>query len=472
MRRLLLVLILFFTGITPAQAEENQMIVASRNLYLGADVGVALDLIPDFAAAAQFMWDQVAATDFTKRAPALAKEVIASGADVVGLQEATNWYCKKDFWSKKVVVYNFTQEFLTATKAAGNEYVLASKDGVSALNIGYSIPAIPHLTMVNDPATFQPLFGSDSAACGFEIGDALIVKKNLASHILQVGNVEYEKSYTIVPTIMNIFRGYTWADIDYYGSKVRVITTHLESLWDPDKVPNSAIQAQQLVQDLKDTKMPTIVIGDFNSDPRDPRRDSASNPGGQPEASATCPLKAHSCNAYWIMRDAGFVDVGPDATDPANFTWGMSTLLAGPEMNRYKAAYDLGNKFGFTDRLDYIFLKNGAEARAARLIGNTWPNGSTWNCSKEDQVKNAQEISNAMGIKNPESNFCNDTDHAGVVAVISLPDNHEISPALDPHSQFPFGLWRGVGALLLVFIGYRIKRRVSTVRRGREVGEM
>ena len=29
--------------------------------------------------------------------------------------------------------------------------------------------------MVEDPSTFQPLFGSDKAACGFEIDDAGIL---------------------------------------------------------------------------------------------------------------------------------------------------------------------------------------------------------------------------------------------------------------------------------------------------------
>ena len=39
--------------------EPYRITVMSRNIYLGADVGVALDLIPNFPAAAQFMWDQM-----------------------------------------------------------------------------------------------------------------------------------------------------------------------------------------------------------------------------------------------------------------------------------------------------------------------------------------------------------------------------------------------------------------------------
>lgn len=469
MREIVAALLLLLAGVMPAYAADSEITVLSRNIYLGADVGVALELIPDFAAASQFMWSQVAATDFSKRAPVLAAEIIESRADVVGIQEATRWYCKKNLWSKKTVVFDFTSQLLAATKGAGSEYVLASKDGVDALNIGYSIPAIPYLTMVEDPATFQPLFGSDKAACGFEIGDALLIKKSLQSKVLQVGNSEYEASYSIVPTIMNIYRGYTWADIDFNGSVVRVVSTHLESLWDSNKVPNSALQAQQLLEDLSDTDMPLIVMGDFNSDPRDPRP-FGQNPGGQPEVSAECPLKSHQCSAYWIMRDAGFIDVGPSATDPENFTWGMSALLAGPDVDRYQAGLAQGNEYGFTDRLDYIFTKNGALAKSAKIIGNTWPDGSTWSCLNEEQVANALEIAEAMKIDMPGDNFCNSSDHAGIAATIAITASSELSPALEKHGQLPIGPWRFLALLIGLLVVLKISRRVINARRERASG--
>ncbi len=45
---------------------------------------------------------------------------------------------------------------------------------------------------------------------------------------------------SVVPTIMTIYRGFTWADIRINGTAVRFVTTHLESLWDKDKIPNAA----------------------------------------------------------------------------------------------------------------------------------------------------------------------------------------------------------------------------------------
>ena len=424
MRRLLLasLVALSLIPVVPAQAADTQVKVMTRNLYLGADVGVAMDLIPDLSAAAQFMWDQVKKTDFNKRAPKLAAEVIAKKPDVVGLQEATIWFCKKNILSKRTEVFNFTKQFLAATKAQGTEYVLAQKDGKTALNTGYSIAAVPFVTMVNDPETFQPLFGQDKAACGFEIADALAIRADLADKVLTVGNTEYEQTYTIVPTIMTIYRGYTWADIQIGNTPVRFVTTHLESLWDDNKVPNAAIQAQQLIKDLKETRMPVVVMGDFNSDPRDPRMPANPNPGEQPVASDACPAGTSKCNAYLLMTEAGFTDSGPDPLLPENYTWGMNALLTGPDPVRLKVAKQLGNYAGYTDRLDYIFVKNGIKVSLAGLVGSIAPNNLN-------------------------------TDHAGVVATLEIPaSSTERSADLPEHAPFPISFWQWVGIAVIASI--------------------
>ncbi|MDE3227425.1 MAG: endonuclease/exonuclease/phosphatase family protein [Acidobacteriota bacterium] len=432
MKRLLVALLvaLSLIPVVPAHAAGPQVTVMTRNLYLGSDVGVAMDLIPNLSAAAQFMWDQVKKTDFNKRAPKLAAEVIAKKPDVVGLQEATIWFCKKNVFSKRTEVFNFTKQFLAATKAQGTEYVLAQKDGITALNTGYSIAAVPFVTMVNDPEIFQPLFGQDKAACGFEIADALAIRADLADKVLKVGNTEYEQTYTIVPTIMTIYRGYTWADIQIGNTPVRFVTTHLESLWDENKVPNSAIQAQQLIADLKNTKNPVVVMGDFNSDPRDPRMPANPNPGEQPVASDACPAGTSKCNAYLLMTEAGFTDSGPDPLLPENYTWGMNALLTGPDPVRLKVAKQLGNNAGYTDRLDYVFVKNGVSVTSSGLIGATPPNNLN-------------------------------TDHAGIVATLAINSNvSERSADLPEHAPFPISFWQWVGiAIVAVIIAVVIRKK-------------
>ena len=419
---------IFLVFLTPfsAQATEPTLTVMSRNIYLGADVGVALELIPDMPAAAQFMWDQVNKNDFSKRSIALAAEIKEYKPDVIGLQEATIWYCKKNAWSKKTEIFNFTDQLL---KALDGDYVLASKDGKTAFNPGYSINPIPFLTMVKDPTRFQKIFGQDKAACGFQIGDALAVKKSLADQIVQVGNTEYEASYSIVPTLMTIYRGYTWADINIANIPVRFVTTHLESIWDENKVPNAAKQATQLISDLKETKMPLVVIGDFNSDPRDPRPTNAANPGLQPTDSEECPAGASKCSAYRLMRDAGFNDAGPDSSDPTTFTWGMNALLTGPDADRLKSAQGMGNEYGFTDRLDYIFAKNGIDVTTSQIIGYKAPYA---------------------------------TDHAGVFAEFTIVNTlADQSAPLPEHKPFPISFWQWVGITIAALVVWWIKRRLT-----------
>ncbi len=420
--------VLLATLSTPfsAQAAEPTITVMSRNIYLGADVGVALELIPDMPAAAQFMWDQVNKNDFSKRSVALAAEIKEFKPDVIGLQEATIWYCKKNAWSKKTEVFNFTDQLLDAL---GGEYVLASKDGKTAFNPGYSINPITFLTMVKDPERFQKIFGQDKAACGYQIGDDLAIKKDLSAQVINVGNTEYKASYSIVPTLMTIYRGYTWADIKIENIAVRFISTHLESIWDENKVPNAAKQATQLIQDLKETNMPLVVIGDFNADPRDPRPANAANPGLQPTASEECPAGSSKCNAYRLMIEAGFNDAGPDASDPTTYTWGMSALLTGPDPDRLKSAQGMGNEYGFTDRLDYIFTKNGVDVSTSQIIG----------------------------FKAPYA-----TDHAGVFAEFTILNTLAGQSApLDSHKPFPISFWQWVGIALLALIIWRIGRRLT-----------
>ncbi len=475
--KIVIVFLLFTSLLLPLQAsaaEINQITVMSRNLYLGADVGVALNLIPDMPAAAQFMWDQMKKTNFSARATKLAAEIAAAKPAVIGLQEATVWSCKKGFFSKSVEVWNFTKILLEALEKSGLNYSIATKNGKSASNSGYSIPPIQHITMVNDPEIFQPLFGRNKVACGFTIGDVLLVRNDLVKDIVQVGNTEYDAAYSVVPTIMTIYRGFTWADIRINGTAVRFITTHLESLWDKDKIPNSVAQAKQLVADLQATKNPIVLIGDFNSDPRDPRGPNTKNPGGQPESGLGCSAQVKNpnaanaideCSPYWTMIHNGFTDLGPDAQLGKNYSWGASALLAGPDKARYNDGLLMGNEKGFTDRVDYIFTKGAITLRGVNLIGNDWPNGvNNWPCNSPEQVSSTQEISALMKVSSTGEGVCFPSDHAGLVATIEITQGSGIASALiDSHGRFPLGIWHLVGFLLLSLISF------TTYRTGRRI---
>jgi hypothetical protein len=140
------------------------------------------------------------------------------------------------------------------------------------------------------------------------------------------------------------------------------------------------------------------------------------------------------------MVDAGFTNASPDATDPRYFTWGASALLNGPDSNRIEVAKELGNQYGFTDRLDYIFTKNVYATVSSKLIGNIYPDGSSiWDCGDEK---------------------CFASDHAGLVATIEIPRSMaNQDPALPDHARFPLGIWHFVAIALVSLISWRIARR-------------
>lgn len=422
--------------------------VMTQNLYLGADVGVAIDIIVDpgggtlpdrVQAAAQFMWDQVAATDFTTRAPYLAELSARYAPDVIGLQEATIWRCQKNAVSPAREIYNFTEQYLQATADAGVPYVVAEAGGEKAFNPGFTIGPIPLLSVVEDPATFQPIFGQDTATCGFQMADALLVRADVADRVTEVGQGDYDRKLGI-EGIIDIVRGYAWADLTVSGHSTRFVTTHLESLWSLDEVTAAGDQSRQLVSELADVTKPLVVMGDFNNDPRDPRPAGAPNPGGQPEASEACPAQPVNptpatanteCNSYWVMRSSGYTDIGPDAYDPVNYTWGSEAELAGPDARRIEAALEMGNPYGFTDRLDYVFVKNGVSVKSKNspeVIGNVWPDSAdNWTCENTaNQIDNTEAMSQILadagviGAPILGTGVCFPTDHAGLVSELRI----------------------------------------------------
>jgi hypothetical protein len=114
---------------------------------------------------------------------------------------------------------------------------------------------------------------------------------------------------------------------------------------------------------------------------------------------------------------------------PENYTWGMNALLTGPDPVRLKVAKQLGNYAGYTDRLDYVFVKNGIKVSLAGLVGSIAPNNLN-------------------------------TDHAGVVATLVINSTvSERSADLPEHAPFPISFWQWVGiAIVAVIIAVVIRR--------------
>ena len=186
------------------------------------------------------------------------------------------------------------------------------------------------------------------------------------------------------------------------------------------------------------------------------------------------------------MVDAGYTDSGPDAMDPKYRTWGADGDLAGPNPERLKVSLEQGNDAGFTDRLDYVFTRNGATPVRAEVFGNKWPDADqVWACDDPSQIATTEESSAILaekGLAEPITGrgVCLPTDHAGLLAVVDVsagPQGAVTQSAPPDHSSFRIGLlgWLmiilGVLLLILILVIWGIYRLATRGRRRRRRAE-
>ena len=175
------------------------------------------------------------------------------------------------------------------------------------------------------------------------------------------------------------------------------------------------------------------------------------------------------------MIQAGYSDSGPSSQNLKNATWGASALLAGPDPKRQSAALEMGNSYGFTDRLDYVFLSSQLSVASARVVGNTWPIGENlWQCNSSEQNELSRvaisKMDSSLVAEPPELTQCLPSDHAGLVVEVSVPSGGAMASTYpDAHSPFPIGFWKGSGIALVLFLIWRFRRRATTSRASRAV---
>jgi endonuclease/exonuclease/phosphatase family metal-dependent hydrolase len=256
--------------------------VMTRNLYLGADLGPAINApnLCDAIDAARVIINQVDLTDFPARAKLLAKEIDKSHADLVGLQEVALWrdQTPSDYTTTPAthVRYDFLKSLQQELKARGANYKVAVKQD----EFDQELPA----DMDDNDAT-----GSGPAAfCGADLDgrltmrDVILVRKGSGVKTKDPDMGHFENRYSVklgglVP--INVDRG--WVSViakvaktkKTKGATFKFVNTHLEAFGDPRIREN---QARELVGDSGSgdpyataaplqTKKQLIFVGDINS---------------------------------------------------------------------------------------------------------------------------------------------------------------------------------------------------------------
>ncbi len=289
--------------------------VMTRNIFLGADLGPALDAasFPEFTAANGAILREVDKTDFPRRAVGLAQEILQKKPDLVGIQEGAWWRTGPEPTFEKPYTQgedtgNFTA---TTTRYDFLELLLAELNkNTNKKYKGYEIAIVGNEFNFEAPTDFDNNQSTGTVFGGEIMGrltmrDAILVRKGGAVKVKNPLSGHFASLYT--PNISGIDVAVTrgWVSVDATATagegkekvkrKFHFVNTHFEAFDDETQVPS--IRSQQASELLAGpaANPKSIILGDFNSNnpPVQPGDEQAFNTlvaGGFEERALTQPI--------------------------------------------------------------------------------------------------------------------------------------------------------------------------------------
>jgi endonuclease/exonuclease/phosphatase family metal-dependent hydrolase len=229
--------------------------VLTRNLFLGADLtpayqALAAGSLATLPAVVAGIFNPgeppgvVQRTDFATRAAGLADEIAATEPDLIGLQEAAQWRTDDTVAADHL-------DLLEAELACRG---LRYRRVAAAVNGDVALPS----------------------AAGFNVGlsdrEAILARED---DELSTANVQTAAFANTLPIetphgTFALARGWMSVDATVRGTTVRLISTHLEVAGSPVAAAAQLAQAGELLAGPADTKLPVVMLGDFNSLPDSP----------------------------------------------------------------------------------------------------------------------------------------------------------------------------------------------------------
>jgi hypothetical protein len=295
--------------------EPAEVIVVTRNVYLGTDLDPLLEVsdLAELPAVAAGEYANVEATNFRERAGALAREIEQSGAHLVGLQETALYRVQTpgDAFTPgstpaTLVTFDFLQLLLDSLAARGLTYVPAAVQQT----IDLELPAL----LGGAPPASDVRFADREAIIAR--GDVQVSEPRqgvyAAAEIVSVGGLQGP-----------VLRGYVSVLASVAGQRFRFVSTHLQG----GNVPVQQAQAAELLDALATETVPVILVGDINS-----------TPGG---------------DTYQQIAGAGYRDAWI-AADPGY------TCCFAP---------DLRSARSLDQRIDLVFVSDAIETVAAEVLG-------------------------------------------------------------------------------------------------------
>ena len=275
----------------PAMADAKKPIkpskptVMTRNLYLGADLGPAIvaPSVPQAYTAVGDIYENMQDMNFNARAKLLANEIEAADPDLIGLQEVS-------LWRRDEVIDGPT----TPATEVVYDYLELLQDELGRRGLNYTVAVVQQEADLEFPADVRgptPNSAPDGVP-DFDgrltMRDVILTKEKVKVIDTQSANYPINASVT-TPAFgsITVKRGWTSADVRINksrarGTKFRFINTHLESF--NAFVRNLQAQDLTIATGVTDSALPTVLVGDLNSDPDDTSTDPGPPSGGNNEA--------------------------------------------------------------------------------------------------------------------------------------------------------------------------------------------
>jgi len=234
-------------GVAQAGDRDGRAVtVMTRNVYIGTDLDpiFAASSLAALRLATATAFGNVQATNFPARAQALAGEIATAQPDLVGLQEV------------ELIRTGPVDHPAPATNVhESGDYLALLLDALEARGLDYAPVAINVNADVEVPSLRLDVRVTDR--------DVILARGRTLRKVKQVQEQNFATNLTL-PTLggpITIVRGWSAVDVKLRGRRMRFLNTHLE----PSSAAVQVAQANELLAGPADTRLPLIMVGDFNS---------------------------------------------------------------------------------------------------------------------------------------------------------------------------------------------------------------
>jgi endonuclease/exonuclease/phosphatase family metal-dependent hydrolase len=231
-------------------AEPVPVRIMTQNMDGGTDLSFAIAELLGFlppGIGVELTYDEVLASDIPGRAALLAAKVVGKKPDLLALQEAWLWRTGASVNSATTVLYDQLQLLLADLAAAGVPYDIAA------------------VNTLGDHA----LLKASGGALRITDRDALLIRADLLPPELHLSDV-HSNTFDALFSIGGLQAPSGWISaIVHTGNRLfRLVNTHLQGPvpGDPVSVAVQTAQADQLINELRNSTVPVVIAGDFNSD--------------------------------------------------------------------------------------------------------------------------------------------------------------------------------------------------------------